>query len=449
MGNQEGQLAQGSPTKDFFVRMITRDISLADCIMDLVDNAIDGAHRIALSKSKTPSPESLSGFEVVITPTASKIEIKDNCGGISLTNAINYAFHFGRRKDAPHDVNGSIGLYGIGMKRAIFKMGRYAKVESITAEDKFSVIVNVDEWLNKETDWDFDIEPAMSTDPNGTSLQIERLNPAVSLAFADQSFINSLVRTMARDYAFVLNKGFSIKVKTPKETIPVPKYNYKLKEDVSLAPGVIAYVDEGVDVRIIAGLIDELPDEIPDELRPDKTDAYGWYVICNDRLVVAGDKTAVTVWGNNNFPGWHPQYNGFGGFVFMNSGDDASKLPWRTTKREVDTDDPIYKRAVVRMQELTRQFITYSNDRKDNPGAAKDAERQAPAVNIVDVKSTETKMKLPRVTPTNKEKMITVAYPKPLAKVKKAAEAFGDFSLSAREVGSKAFDYFYKNEVEE
>ena len=35
--------AQASPTKQFFVSMLTRDISLADAILDLVDNCLDGA----------------------------------------------------------------------------------------------------------------------------------------------------------------------------------------------------------------------------------------------------------------------------------------------------------------------------------------------------------------------------------------------------------------------
>ena len=35
--------ADAMPTKDFFVRMITRDISLEDCILDLIDNCLDGA----------------------------------------------------------------------------------------------------------------------------------------------------------------------------------------------------------------------------------------------------------------------------------------------------------------------------------------------------------------------------------------------------------------------
>src|SRR5579863_6009287 len=98
MEKQEKLQAKGSPTKDFFVRMITRDISLADCIMDLVDNSIDGARRVSRHRGQNPSLP-LEGFEVVLDPTASAINIQDNCGGISLNDAINYAFHFGRRKD--------------------------------------------------------------------------------------------------------------------------------------------------------------------------------------------------------------------------------------------------------------------------------------------------------------------------------------------------------------
>lgn len=37
--------AAANPTKAFFVRMITRDISLADCILDLIDNNHDEAKR--------------------------------------------------------------------------------------------------------------------------------------------------------------------------------------------------------------------------------------------------------------------------------------------------------------------------------------------------------------------------------------------------------------------
>ena len=34
-----------SPTKEFFVEMLTRDIDLTDAILDLLDNCLDGVLR--------------------------------------------------------------------------------------------------------------------------------------------------------------------------------------------------------------------------------------------------------------------------------------------------------------------------------------------------------------------------------------------------------------------
>ena len=35
-----------SPTKEFFVEMLTKDVSLSLAILDLVDNSVDGALRM-------------------------------------------------------------------------------------------------------------------------------------------------------------------------------------------------------------------------------------------------------------------------------------------------------------------------------------------------------------------------------------------------------------------
>ena len=37
-----GSSANGSPTKEFFVEMMTRDIELNDAILELLDNCLDG-----------------------------------------------------------------------------------------------------------------------------------------------------------------------------------------------------------------------------------------------------------------------------------------------------------------------------------------------------------------------------------------------------------------------
>ncbi|EMG7739050.1 TPA: ATPase, partial [Escherichia coli] len=45
--------ADFSPSKRFFVSMLTRDIDLNDAILDLLDNCVDGALRTIKDTKKT------------------------------------------------------------------------------------------------------------------------------------------------------------------------------------------------------------------------------------------------------------------------------------------------------------------------------------------------------------------------------------------------------------
>jgi hypothetical protein len=122
-GNPDTAIA--IPTKQFFVSMLTRDISLADAILDLVDNCLDGALRFANN-----GEVDYTKHFVKITLADEFFAIKDNCGGIPRDVAKNYAFKMGREPDDERDSdNETIGMYGVGMKRAIFKMGRGPRYE--------------------------------------------------------------------------------------------------------------------------------------------------------------------------------------------------------------------------------------------------------------------------------------------------------------------------------
>jgi DNA topoisomerase VI subunit B len=157
--------AEANPTKAFFVRMITRDISLADCILDLIDNSVDAAWQLRGSKPNVYSnTTSLSAFHIEISASALKFNIRDNCGGITLDNAAKYAFTFGRDDEMEHEAY-SIGVYGIGMKRAIFKLGSIIQIRSTYSvesrgkakSESFRVPINVTKWLAAKA-WDFDLE---------------------------------------------------------------------------------------------------------------------------------------------------------------------------------------------------------------------------------------------------------------------------------------------------
>lgn len=440
---EKKKVVHADPTKDFFIRMITRDIKLQDCIFDLLDNCLDGANRqIGHLKAAPPEGERYKGYWAEISLTSNQFLIRDNCGGIALSDAIDYAFHFGRKPDAPIDATESIGLYGIGMKRALFKIGKTITVESSTAQEAFSVHIDVAEWAKKE-DWDFDYDDLPRKDIAGTQVTISNLNEGVGEEFALETFKNGLIRGIARDYSVFLQKGFSVDVGGTK----VPPYVFELRDGEYFEPIRMKYIDDsGVEVEIFAGLAGSPPDDISPEIKLEKVDYWGWFVLCNDRVVLAANKNEHSVWGDGEFQVWHPQYNGFMGIVSFRS-PDPNKLPWTTTKRDVDLTSHLYRRAVAQMKKATSAYLEYTQQRRIDIDNAKRMENATPRKPLSQIPLRDL-MKLPKFAAGPKTKLVTISYQRSPEKVARVKYALGNTALSNKAVGEETFDYYYKNEAE-
>src|ERR1700730_4181927 len=148
----EGKV-DAQPTKNFFVTMLTRDIALMDAIMDLIDNCIDGVHRqLKHEKKKTKNEYIYRGYYAEIMLDDKSFVLKDNCGGIPLDVAKHYAFRMGRSEEYHDDDNlETLGMYGIGMKRAVFKLGLEADITTYHEKNIFNVNipknwVQIPEW---------------------------------------------------------------------------------------------------------------------------------------------------------------------------------------------------------------------------------------------------------------------------------------------------------------
>jgi Histidine kinase-, DNA gyrase B-, and HSP90-like ATPase len=142
------------PRKRFFVEMLTRDISLEDCILDLVDNAIDSllrAREIDIEKAVlgngTKVAKSSSKRSIKVTYDSTRFSITDDCGGILKQHAKNDVFCFG---PSPGAEPGRLGVYGIGLKRAILKLGRRTELRSHTHEDSYRVRIDLEKWLKDD-----------------------------------------------------------------------------------------------------------------------------------------------------------------------------------------------------------------------------------------------------------------------------------------------------------
>lgn len=443
--------AVANPTKAFFVRMITRDISLEDCILDLIDNSVDGAWRSEGSRPMGLAQDAnLSNYTIDIIANDGLFSISDNCGGMTLDDAVDHAFSFGRRAVDQHD-DYSIGVYGIGMKRAVFKIGTDINISSTYEvggnRESFSVPINVDTWLNNDVPpWDFDIVDSDHLDQNGVNIEVKGLTSGASSAFSSPAFLQELRRTIARDYSLHLNRGLRISLNAE----PIVGWKIELLEGADFSPMRVHYEDETdgdpVSIEIIGGMAAPPPESSDPDAEDEGERRFGWYVICNGRIVLAADKTTLAGWGTEDWPQWHRQYSGFIGIILFTAAK-AAALPLTTTKRSVDKSSEVFRRARPKMRDVTRLWIDYTNQRKQSLEEAKKIEVAAAPVSIYAVKQQAT-VQLPKFAPKPPtERMANINYSVPVARLKKLAKELGSVNLTYREVGVKTFEYTYDDLV--
>lgn len=349
--------------KRFFVDMLTRDIELEDAVLDLLDNCLDGIVRTTEKSLDTKQP--YKGYWSKITLNADSFEISDNCGGIP-RDLIERAFGIGRNID-PNEHYKTIGIYGIGMKRAIFKMALEASVQS---HGDFAFEVRIDErWLRSEDLWRLDYRRTSLPFKHGTRIFVSKLRPEISRVFKTRAFEARLHQFIARHYAIILGKGFRVELNGVRiEAAPVAILSAKSeeirKEKPSLAPYMLKYETETVKASLWVGMYQSPSDsegEEEDETEQrQSSDNSGWTIICNDRAVVSNDTTILTGWGEAGVPRFHPQFIGIRGILTLDS-DYPLQLPLTTTKRGLDASSELYLNLKEYMREGIKYFTGFTN----------------------------------------------------------------------------------------
>lgn len=443
-----------SPTKEFFISMLTRDIPLARAILDLVDNSVDGARRLRENGD-------FDGLWIRVELDRGHFKINDNCGGIPVDIAQNYAFRFGRPKDAP-STPGSVGQFGVGMKRAFFKLGRYSHVSSRTDSSQFTMDIDVEQWKeqgepNNADEWHFEFSnveenvPDLPTGQVGTTIEITGLYENVAESFSLENFLNRLRQEMSLAHASCMDKGMVISI----NAIPLRYEPATLFVSDRLQPIFVekTYAREDlageqgppVQVKLFAGLAERSLHD------------GGWYVFCNGRLVMRADQTTTTIWGKvHGMRQYHPDFAYFRGYAYFDS-DDAALLPWTTTKTGIDVDAPVFKSVQQEMIELSKPILLFlSNLAKEtasvNDGDGTDqtldqAIKNAPAKRI-DELHLNPRFVAPRPqSPPPGPKMQRIQYRRPLVDVEKAKQLLDVSTFTA--VGEKTFDYFMEYEGED
>ena len=383
--------ASGNPTKGFFINMLTRDIELNDAILDLLDNCLDGVVRIRKGESiERESSNYYAGYNAKITITSNSFTIEDNCGGIPFEIAKDRAFRMGRDENAPREDSATVGIYGIGMKRAIFKIGKSAKVESRTDTVSFDVDIPR-EWETQE-DWDFPISIINSTAADkGTKITICDINEPIKQIWSEEghlsNFVTELINHIRESYSLIIERGFSVSVNDI--VVVANKVSFVFSQDEKgIKPFIYQNRIGNVSVRLAVGFYAAPPtvDESDSmaERTPRRSGDAGWTVICNDRVVLYNNKDHLTGWGENGVPKYHTQFIGIRGIVEFSSNNPA-ELPMTTTKRGVDLASPIYSDVKKKMCEGLKLFTNFTNDWKGTANADTQFFSKSRDVTLVDL----------------------------------------------------------------
>jgi histidine kinase/DNA gyrase B/HSP90-like ATPase len=462
-----------APLKSLFVYMLTRDIRLEDAILDLLDNCVDGILRSKADKSTKDKKPALpySGFWAEIKFDKTSFSIADNCGGIPWS-LHEYAFRMGRDPHRPPDAPGTVGAYGVGMKRAIFKLGTQCLITTKNAADAYEVDIPAG-WMDDEKNWNFPAMPAeRPMSHEGTTLVVGSLHPWIADRFSADAkdFQSKLERMVATHYAFIVHKGFNVRINgvvvKPRPTKllfthPTRRSTANAKE---IQPFLFkAKTSEGVEIFLAVGFTRAIPslDQVESEQAEKRysSEDAGWTIICNDRAVVYCDRTELTGWGEAGVPRYHTQFIAISGVVEFKG--DASKLPTTTTKRDVDASSPLYLQVKNKMREGMRIFTDYTNKWKTRADESRDHMKSGTPLSLEEIKIESARLKfIPTTTtvPPGEQYKPRLPMPKKLESRKRrisfvktieevqivAEHLFDEPDRDPSEVGETCFDMFLK-----
>ncbi len=452
-----------APVKSFFVSMLTRDIRLEDAILDLLDNCVDGVIR---SKGATGT-KPFKDHWAHITFDRKKFVIEDNCGGIPW-ELHDYAFRMGAEPGRKPEKTGTLGVYGIGLKRALFKMGQESTIS--TQSGKHAYIVGIPPtWIDDEKKWDLPVVPLAKRMPeDGTRIEVTDLHDGIAGRFDEDKagFNADLEKLIATHYAYIIDKGFQVTVNEKHVRARGTKILFSGGQQAraGVNPYIFQAQQNGVSVFLAVGFTRPIPskeeaEEAAQEMRRSSSDA-GWTVLCNERAVIYCDKTEMTGWGEAAVPRYHTQFIAISGVVSFRAAN-AMHLPTTTTKRGIDGSSSLYLRVKNKMREGMKLFTGNTNKWKERTAEAKAYADKADLLSLEELQERVARLTMKKTDnaleggaeywPTLPEPKKTVTdvrrilFTRKLHEIQAVAEHLtGNPGMPPNDVGSKCFDEVLK-----
>ena len=437
--------ADANPEKRLFISLLTRDIPMIAAFLDLIDNSVNAvlepiADRLGTANGYVNVLEDDNvqpNTDIRLTISEQRVKVIDNAPGISLEHARKHVFKFGR---SIQDENESdrLSVYGLGMKRAFFKLGRKVQIISDHVNGGFELNLDVMKWAKDTTmPWQFELVPRDPEEPErcGTNIEVTDLYEETKKRLKDGVFEGQLKESIGNTYAYFLSKFIRIFVN--EESVAATNLLVGSNNETA------RFESDSVTCKIIAGLGTPIADKYRER-------GSGWFVFCNGRTVISADKSPLTGWNNNGLPIFQPKHRPFLGTVYFVS-KFSERLPWDTTKSRINEDSEVWQEAKRLMVSVGRPVTSFLDRRYSDEGTniAQKELTEVAQVRVDAMRASIAKAShftLPRrpVKTTMK-----IQYDAEIKNVDAIKEHLGIPGMSGSNVGKHTFDFFLQNEVGE
>jgi hypothetical protein len=319
MIKKEQDLINAVPSKRLY-RSIIADYGLNTAIAELIDNVIDSRRRRKFQREVV--------IDLYIDLEDQTIFLSDDAGGIKEVDLAKLVTPGASHNDGE---NSTIGIFGVGSKRAAVALAREIRISTRFAnEPKTYQIEYNDEWLATE-DWHIPYYEVESIKQNTTSILLTRLRFALSA-----SDVTNLRDHISKTYAHFIDRK---EVKIILNTDPVKpsffnQWSYPPEAEPHTFEKKFYPPNHTLPIifRITSGLTYE---------SGSIGGNYGVYIYCNDRLIESASKAAEFGFTSGVAGVPHPRMSNARIIVELVGG--ASQLPWNSSKTSLNFNHEVFR----------------------------------------------------------------------------------------------------------
>jgi len=323
-----------TPSKRTFLSIIA-DYDLSKAILELVDNGLDvwvrGGRNAKIK------------IEIELEKLQQTITVKDNAGGLARHEL---KFIVGPGHSGSSLTDETIGIFGVGTKRAVVALAQDIKITTRFKKEKTYQVEFDDAWLAAES-WELPYYEVDEIEKCTTIVELKKLRVQVT----DQA-IAQLREHLSATYArFLRDRNVEIELnRVPILPLFFDNWAYPPDYPPHKYSGILKN-DDGREIKVeaFAGLSNE---------SSPASGEYGVYFYCNERLVARGMKTFEVGFtrGLAGLP--HPKVSLTKVIIFLNG--DASSMPWNSSKSDISVKHQVFRALQEWLVKVVKDYAALS-----------------------------------------------------------------------------------------